>query len=129
MFFRIALLRKWLGRNGGAATYSKLVKGMYMAGQINAIDELVDVLCANPLPARGQFIIRFIVLHVYTSTVPLPSFQRKENNSTVVVHCHCTYSSGCKTVNKAPLQVKKCTPEGLRLLPLIQNNDTLTTPR
>ena len=52
---RTALLRKWLERNGHVATYSELVKGMYSAGQINTIDELVNVLRNNPLsdPAAG----------------------------------------------------------------------------
>ena len=52
---RTALLRKWLERNGHVATYSELVKGMYSAGQINTIDELVNVLRHNPLsdPAAG----------------------------------------------------------------------------
>ena len=60
--FRKVLLRKWLEKNGDAATYSALVKAMHNAAQINAIDELVKVLRDNPLPAspaprKGQQIL------------------------------------------------------------------------
>ena len=48
------MLRKWLEKNGDAATYSALVKAMHNADQINAIDELVKVLRDNPLPALAS---------------------------------------------------------------------------